>query len=683
MLGDENFKEDVPARAKKPKFKIPSDFDNEAAFLEQMRKDFYDDVMADKLNREAMLEDLQFMVADQWTDAVRSVREAAGKPVLTVNRIPAFVAQIVGNRRLNETEIKVVPDNGGTVPVARVREGLIRSIQKISRADIAYDTALQNAAICGLGNFQITIDYDSDDVFEQTMKFEAIPDALAVVWDRMVFDPTGADAGHVFVVDSMPRQEFEKRWPWSTPADLMDPTIRGDIRMNGWISVDDVRVVTYHRVRTRRRTLALFDDGSTRDISDAITNGGLQDLLPNIVQRADGSPIVREAQRKYVESYLCSALDILEGPYELPISRVPVFRVPGWEVCVGEWKHRWGLVRFLKDPQRLHNYSRSMVAQRMMQTPQAKWLASADAVAGREKDFRNSARGDDPLLIYNGETGIKPEILPPSQIEQAWMGLAEITAQDLKDISNIHEANLGMPSNEVSGAAIMARQRVSDTGTVLYHDNLTQAIEQAGIVADQLIPYLYDTPRIIKVLGNDAKQDMQIINAMGDPRSIDITAGKYSVSVVSGPSYATKRMEALASMTSLANAAPQLLATFADYYVEAQDWPLADKIAKRIRMSMPPGILSQDEVTPEIAAKAQGQAQQQQMQQKMMIQQAIAEYMKTQSEVALNSARAKNFEVEAETAPARVQTEAMTAASQAAERELAGHLDAIKVAGGA
>ena len=678
MLGGSSASNDQPT-TQRPAIVAPSDFKDAADFLSDMRQKFYDSIQYDRLNREAALEDLRFLVGDQWDDLVRQRREAARKPVLTVNRLPAFVAQIVGNRRLNETDIKILPDNGGTVPVARVREGLIRSIQKLSFANQAYDKALECSVTCGVGNFQLELDYEDDDVFDQTIKINAINDALSVVWDRMLAEPTGRDATHCFVVDVITKKEFYARWPWATAADIIiDVTLRGDLRMNGWISVDDVRIVSYWRMRTRKRTLALMSDGSTQDI----TAKDLETVLPNIVQRANGEPIMREVNKKYAEMYLASGLDLLEGPYELPVSRLPVFRVPGWEINVGEWKHRWGLVRFLKDPQRLHNYWRSVVAEKIMQTPRAVWVAKAEAVAGREKDWRASHLTDDPLLIWNGEAGDKPERVQPAQLEEALLGQAEITTQDFKDVSNIHEANLGMPSNEVSGAAITARQRVSDTGTVLYHDNLNLAIEQCGMVCNELIPVVYDAPRIVKVLGVDGKQDMQAINDTGNPDSIDIGMGKYSVTVATGPSFMTKRMEAAEDMRSLANAAPQLLSLFADLYVEAQDWPMAEEIARRIRTTLPPGLVDPKDMTPELQQQHQAAAQQQQQQMAMQVRMAVAEYMKTQSETALNSARAQHFAVQAELAPAKTQNESLTAASTAAERELKGHLDAIRVADG-
>lgn len=668
----------------RPPLALPQGFDDEADFLADMRRNYHEDMEFDRLNRESALEDLRFLIGDQWDDISRQRRESARKPILTINRLPAFIAQVVGTRRLSETTIKIVADTGGSESVARVREGLVRSIQKISRADIAYDKALEGAVSCGIGNFQIDLDYSPDDVWDKEIRVTAINDSLAVVWDRTLTDLTGADAKHCFVVDVLPKREFEARWPWATPSDVStDITLRGDLRANGWIGIGDVRVVSYWRVCTKKRVLALMNDGSTRDITDEIQDPvTAQQVLQNLAYDSENKPVMREANVKYAQKYVCSGLNILEGPFDLPISRVPVFRVSGWEMNVGEFKHRWGLVRFLKDPQRLHNFWRSVVAEKIMQSPRNVWLAASTAVEGREKEFRNSHLTDDPLLVYNAESGAKPERIAPAQLEPALMEQAALTAQDIKDVSNIHEANLGMPSNEVSGVAIQARQRVSDTGTVLYHDNLNQAIEQCGVVMDSLISFVYDTPRIIKVLGEDAKQDMQVINAMGNPHSVDITVGKYSVSAVTGTAFATKRIEAVESMMTFINAAPQVAGYTMDLVAAAMDWPLHEEFARRIRMTLPPGMIDPKDMTPQMQQSAQAQQQKQGMVEQLQAAQAQANLQKTQAEAGMNAARARNFEVQADVAPQREQTNAMSAASQAATREANSGLAAVKIAHG-
>lgn len=666
----------------RPVIVLPDDYDSADDFLRDMRNNFYEDINYDRLNRDASLEDSRFLIGQQWDDLVRQRREAARKPVLTINRLPAFVAQVVGARRMNETTIKILPDNGGTQGVARVREGLIRNILKVSKADTAFDKAFEQCVIGGVGNFQATMDWSPDEVFNQVLGVEAIMDAQAVVWDRGMSEITGRDAEHCSVVDTMKRKDFKKRWPWATASDVVvDMVLRGDLRMNGWIAIDDVRIVNYWRVRTRKRMFALLKDASVQDITEKLKDPAVKvDILGQIVQRADGSPVMREVDKKYAEMYLCSGCDILEGPYVLDIDRVPVFRVVGWEINIANWKHRWGLIRFMKDPQRMHNFTRSVKMEKMMQTPRAVWLAKQQAVAGREKDFRNSHLSDDPLLIWNGEAGDKPERLAPTQMEQAWAAESEMTTQDLKDVSNIHEANLGMPSNEVSGAAIIARQRVSDTGTVIYQDNCTAAIEECGRVLDQLIPICYDTVRMVKVLGADGQEDMQVINDTGNPDSIDLSIGAYSVTAKTGPSTATKRIEAADSMMTFINASPQVAGYTLDLVAEAMDWPQHEEFARRIRLTLPPGMVDPKDMTPDMIQRQQQQQSQQQAQQQMEFHMALAKYLNLQSNTSLNSARAANFEQEANLAPQKAQDNSVDVASKAADREARSSLEAVKVA---
>lgn len=663
-----------------PKFKLPAGYENEEEFLFEMRCMFADDVGSDRLNRDAALEDLQFFVGNQWDDPVVARRQAAKKPVMTINRLPAFVAQILGSRRLNETDIKIAADTGGDVGVAQVREGIIRNIQKVSRADFAYDMALAGSVTCGVGNFKLDLDYANDSPRgEQEMKIEPITDHLSVVWDRNMTDSTGEDATRCFVIESMSLQDFYQAWPWANPSDVpLDYNMRGDLRMTGWVSNNDVRVAEYWRMRKHKRMIAELLNGSAVDITDLED----PDMISSIAQWKNGAPIIREVMRPYAQMYTCSGTQILSGPYNLLISRVPVYRVPGWEMRVGEWRHRWGLIRFLKDPQKLHNFWRSVVAEKLMQTPRAVWLAKDNAVSGREEKFRQSHLSDDPLLIWNGQAGDKPERLDPAQMEQALMSQAELTSQDIKDVSNIHEANLGMPSNEVSQVAIMARQRVSDTGTIIYHDNLAKAQEACGRTMNELIPQTYDTPRVVKVMGIDGKAYQQAINDFDNPQSIDITTGKYDVTCGVGPSYATKRIEQAASILGMSQSMPQILSLAADLIVEAQDWPQADKIATRLKNAMPPGILSPDEMTPEQIQKTQAAGAAQQKQGQTADAMAIANYLKTQSEALLNSARARNFAGEANNEPQKIAIDQARAQSEIVHTGYQDRLDAIRIANG-
>lgn len=660
----------------KPEFALPEGYDDEESFLGEMRTLFTENMEADRANRDAAIEDLAFVIGSQWDTDTQAKRSKARKPTLTINRLQAFLAQVLGARRQNETQIKVVPDNGGTQDVAQVREDLLRSVQKESRAAAAYDNALMGCVSCGIGNFQLELEYEGTDVFEQKLCINPILDHLAVVWDRRMIDPTGRDADCCFVVDTMSKKDFAKNYPWATPTDIMtNAQSITSLVAQGWYSQDDVRVVSYWRSRTEERVLAMMTTGTTQDITDQMDD---PDILSKVAMRPDGNPYVRKVRRPFAQKYICSGTDILEGPYNLPADRIPVFRVPGWEVRIGQQTYRYGMIRFLKDPQRLHNYFRSVLAERLQQTPRAVWLATDQAVAGREKAFRESHMSDDPLLVWNSESGQKPERVAPAQMENALLQQAVLTSQDIKDVSNIHEANLGMPSNEVSGVAIQARQRVSDTGTILYHDNLESAIEECGRVANDLVKVVYDTPRIVKTLGADAQAKLQIINLLGNPESINITEGKYSVSVVTGPTYASKQVEQADTMLKMANAMPQILSVAADLIVGAQSWPDADKIAARLRRAIPPQILG-DEAPPDVQQKAAQQGQVQDAQMKLQMAQDTAKYMNDQSMAQLNAARAQHYQAQTAALPAQFQNDQLKTASHLASREIQDHVAVLKI----
>jgi hypothetical protein len=152
----------------------------------------------------------------------------------------------------------------------------------------------------------------------------------------------------------------------------------------------------------------------------------------------------------------------------------------------------------------------------------------------------------------------------------------------------------------------------------------------------------FDTPRTLRVLGADeASKIMRVNDPKADGGLVDITKGKYDVVVETGPSYATKRLETADSMTNALQAMPKLGEVAADLYVQAQDWPNADILAKRLKKAMPPEIVNDDDDEPTPGqAQAKAQAEQMAAQQAQMQQQA-AQMAQEQAKLALEEQRAK------------------------------------------
>lgn len=589
-------------------YDLPDGYEDEGDFLTEARERFQEAVDFDRENRDEAETDLKFFAGDQWDPDDIAARE--GLPCLTINSLPQFVAQVVGDIRINRPAIKARPAEDADQDLASVREGLIRAIEHQSSASSVYAQAGQAQVACGIGNFRARLDYLSDDAFDRDIFIRSIPNPFAVVWDPLITDPTGRDARYCFVVEEIAKKTYEAKYGKEVPSEL------GDIlQRQNWMSADTVRVTEYWLVKERPAEIAMLQDGRIVEL----TAKNRARLTPLIAANATG-PMVRKTVRKSVCMYLISGTKILEKPVEYKLSRIPIFRVPGWEVNTGTRTVRFGLVRFARDPARLKNYWRSVQAQKLALAPRQQWVIH-ESQPGDQEDFRQAAENGDTVLTWSGN--VPPERLDPPQIEAALLQAAEQNSQDMKDVTGLHDASLGLRSNETSGKAILARQREGDVATYIYPDNLKAAIAECGRVINEWIPAVYDTARSIRVLGEDETQKVMRVNDPNDPESIDLGKGKYDIVVETGPSYSTKRVEAAESMMAFVQAVPVAAQVAADLIAKAQDWPLATEIGERLKRAIPAQLTESpdDEQTPE-QMQARQQAQQQAQMQAEMQQQA-------------------------------------------------------------
>lgn len=603
---------------------VPEGFESVEDYLEDMRQTYAADLEADADNREAALEDNKFRAGEQWDPQVLQQRQ--GLPCLTINTIPQFTAQLVGDWRENKIGIKVLPAENGDKDVADVRAGLIRSIETKSRADRVYDNTFESTVTCGDGAFRIGVQYAKEDVFDQDITIQPIDDALSVVWDRLSVDPTGRDAKHCFVDDLIPSKEFKKNWPEADPSTLRDADKRS-LSMAGWLDTGAVRVTEHWRLIERKRMLVMFEDGSIHPFNenDYADDNELSDAIDAAMDKRGKVVKTRLAPCPYAQMHLVTGHKILSGPYEWKLDRLPIIRMTGRVATIGGRRVRHGLVRDMKDVVRLRNFWRSSAAEQLGYAPKAQWIATESAVEGREDALRRAHLTRDPLLVVNDEAIIGTNIqrLDPPQIQVALLNEAQINTQDMKDVTGIHDASLGIKSNETSGRAIQARQREGDIASLTYYDNGNAAVLEAGDVINQLIPQIYDGTRIVRIIGEDEATKLVTINDPMDPASPNLAVGKYDVAMTTGASYTTRRVEAAQAMMDAVQVYPELMQIAGDLVAKAQDWPGAEELSERLQKTIPPQFLSDKERAemgnqPDVQGMMQQQAQMQEEMQKGM-----------------------------------------------------------------
>lgn len=561
--------------------------------------------------RELALDDLKFRAGDQWPDNIKKMRYDDQRPCLTINQIPQFVRQITNDQRQNRPSIQINPvDSEADVETAKVLEGMVRHIEYDSGADAAYDTAFQAAVTSGFGYFRINTAYTDENSFDQDIKILRVRNAFTVYFDPTCKEPDYSDAMWAFVVETLSKEDFKEQYPKAELSEMGDWSSTGD----GWINEDECRIAEYWRREAKDKTIYQLDDGTVTE-----------------EKPSDDSKIKnkRTTQMFTVKWDKINGNEVLETT-EWPGKWIPIIPVLGDELDVDGERILEGIVRQAKDPQRQYNYMSSATTETIALAPKAPFIAAVGQIENFETDWQSANIKNLSVLQYNPVSLNGADVPPPVRntfepaIQATTIAMGQ-SSQDLKAVTGIYQAALGAQGNETSGKGILARQQQSHGANFHFVDNLSRSLRHAGRIIVDLIPHIYDTQRTMRIIGEDGQQSTvqlqpgsgQQPQQTGQPPNpqqqqqmatqqavkktlFDVTVGKYDVTVSTGPSYQTKRQEAVASQMQLVSSFPQIMPVAGDIMVRNMDWPGAEEIADRMEKMLPPQLQEGDGIPPAV-----------------------------------------------------------------------------------
>jgi hypothetical protein len=606
--------------------KVPARDDDKMATMRhrlKMAQSAYSD------SREDELDDLRFMAGSpdnqwQWPADVLATRGSVqgqtinARPCLTINKLPQHVRQVTNEQRQNRPSGKVIPaDDNADVQVAEIFNGVVRHIEYMSDADVAYDTACDNQVTYGEGYIRLLTEYCNDETFDQDIRIGRVRNSFSVYMDPTIQDPCGADAEWCFITEDILKEEYERMFPDATPISTLYSQGVGDQGISSWLQEDTIRIAEYFYNTYEKATLHLYPDNQTA------YRGTPQDKQ---LTAMFGKPIrSREVDRKKVMWMKTNGFDVLQER-EWAGKWIPVVRVIGNEWEVDGQMYISGLVRNAKDAQRMYNYWTSQEAEMLALAPKAPFIGYGGQFEGYEMQWKTANTTNWPYLEVNpdvtdGAGAVlplpqrAPPPLPQTGLIQAKMGAAD----DIKGTTGQYDASLGMQGNERSGKAILAREKQGDVGTYHYVDNLARAIRHITRQIVDMIPKIYDTQRIARIIGVDGEVDMVKFNpSQAEPvkeirdqmgalieKVYNPSVGTYDVMVTTGPGYMTKRQEALDAMSMILQSNPQLWTVAGDLFIKNMDWPGAQEMAARFKKILDPKVLSEGDQSPEMMAAQQ------------------------------------------------------------------------------
>jgi hypothetical protein len=622
--------------------------------LNTMRSRFTMAVSAYSESREDELDDLRFAAGSpdnqwQWPADVLATRGSVqgqtinARPCLTINKLPQHVKQVTNDQRQNRPSGKVIPaDDKADIEVAEIFDGIVRHIEYISDADVAYDTACENQVTYGEGYIRLLTEYCNDNSFEQDIRIARVRNSFSVYMDPTIQDPCGSDAEWCFITEDLTADEYERQFPDASPVSTMMQRGVGDQSLSPWISEKTVRIAEYFYTEHTPATMHLYH-GNVAAMENSPEDRQMRMMGMKPIK-------TRIVDQKKIKRCKTNGFEFIEE-HEWAGKSIPVIRVVGNEFEVDGRLYVSGLIRNAKDAQRMYNYWVSQEAEMLALAPKAPFIGYGGQFEGYEQQWKTANTTNWPYLEVNpdvtdGAGGVLP--LPArSQPPMASSGLLQAKAgasDDIKSTTGQYDSSLGATSNERSGRAILAREKQGDTGTYHYVDNLARAIRYTTRQIVDLIPKIYDTQRIARIIGIDGETDSAMIDP-NQPQPVrkivdqagvvikkiyNLGVGQYDVCVTTGPSYMTKRQESLDAMSQLLQGNPQLWAVAGDLFIKNMDWPGAQEMSKRFAKTIDPKLLADDDDPALQAAQQQMQAMGQEMEQMHQMLQNVSKSMEAQ-----------------------------------------------------
>ncbi len=560
--------------------------------------------------RNRFLDDYKFANGDyyngyQWPNSLRKNRDIDDRPCLTINKVRQHNLQIINNAKQNKPSIKFRAVGGGaTYQAAQIWNGIGRHIEYISTAQMAYDQATSFQVQGGIGWLRLVTDYADEETFDQELFIEGVRDPLTVFLDPDAKRPDKSDARFGFVFQDYDRDEFQDQWPEYANYGTQN-ILAGDA---GWYSENNVRIAEYYRqIQVEDKLVGMAQPDGTYVTALASQLG--KDLLKEAIGMQHTR--TRPMHRVEVEYVLIIGNEVAKRS-KWPGKYIPLIPVIGEETYIEGVVDRKGHTRAMLDPQRMYNYWTSSAVEQVALQGKSPYIASAESVEGFEVYWNTANKQNYSALFFNAYDDNGNQLPPPiraqpPEMAQAYVMGMKIAQDEVMSASGQYQAQLGEQGNERSGKAINERQRQGDNATYHYIDNLAMALRYLGRQILDIVPNLYDTNRIIKIIADDESEiDLQIDPMAkqayvtremqtGEATShiLNPKIGKYWVEADMGPAYGTRREEAFTALVQIITQAPQLTSIVGDILLRSADFPAADEAAQRLKRMVPPQALGQ------------------------------------------------------------------------------------------
>jgi len=563
-----------------------------------------------------------FLMGDQWDDKAQAYYATHNKVPMVVNKLYAFVMQLIGENRQVSPNLKVIPayyneDDEAVSKEIELVEDIVKSVAYGSKSDVVYETAYKNQLIVGYGAILVYTEYRNENSFDQEIKLLAIDEPECCYFDPSAKELDKSDGEYCGIISRISKNEFKEKYPNIDVADIKSVCMTDRDSKIEWIDENTVCIADHYYKEWKKKKICKLNDGDTVDkdevdkilrdrnkrlkmMQQAEMLAEAQGQRINLTNGLDKIKIVDERTTSYCEIKHCRLTrnEILEED-EWPSKFLPLVFVDGDSYHVGGEQFVRPFIQFAVDTQKFINYCATETISYIKGGRKERFLATTANVENHQNAWKG-VDNDNLALLYDPDTRTNqpPIAIQPLEIPQTLLQQYQRAEYDLYTILGRYESNVGAKGNEVSGVAIANRVKQGNVTALVYPDNLLRSQNQVGRIILDLIPTIYDTYRNVIINKEGVGKKTIEINKQVEKDKYEnrIERKDYEIDITGGSSFAMQKSEAYSQLMDLIARIPAFGNIIPDLAAENLELSNTPKIVERAR----------EYLIPQIAMKEQG-----------------------------------------------------------------------------
>jgi len=571
--------------------------DEESVILERIKNNVeeWNDYFSHNIRNYRINTKFAYLSDGQWSPEEITEYSQQNRPRLTFNMIPRMISTLVGEYFDFSPDLMVRAIDSTKVPQDKIDflTNITREISFKSRNNIIYQTATDCAITGGFGAFLVGSQHEHPMSFNMVPHYYQITDPTTCFWDKIATRPNKEDGDFCGIRKIWKKELLVKKYP-DAKADLQSFSSNASINPL-WETKDEITIVDYWEKIYYKRKVALLSTNEIIDADEAENRVKELNAQMSFIADNTGIPhqkvtILKEESRDdwIIMFYRATHNKILEKS-KWNGKKLPLIFQSGYTKWIDGKEHTYSFVEWLKDTQRAYNYARNEYLYRLKLTRYEPYLLRDDLVGNHEAMWKNIYDAKSALLYKKTADNARPERVAASEIPQSLSIEIERSYGDFQRISGRFDANLGAPSNETSGIAILNRQRPGNKSVQNFFNNSLIAIQTGANVAFDLMQHLYDTDRSINILMANGKQSSEVINAESGAKN-NVSDGLYLVEVKATANFELQRIAQLDELDKAISKYPKIAEMMPDILIQLTGIKDAGLVVDRIQKFLMPEI---------------------------------------------------------------------------------------------